>query len=348
MGHPPEELRLTHALIGTRYFKERPESVSSAVLRGIAEAVKASKNDEAVALLTNIITPRDGLKLLIDRRFEPMWPQIERWAGDLTAQRDTMVAATQTAFERDPRAKTRVRYADALAAAGRMEEAIGVLRAGLDARAPTEDAYYRGNEVSALANLLNEDGQTEAALKVFDGEIDRAGPPIAGRGNLLANRGMMRAWAGQTRQALLDAEVGERAARTEPSAPSEAALLWYGAIRVCALARGGQIEAARGNIVRVAAARSLNPEAYRRATLCLEDVDAFKNATLLRLAQDDDRAGTMLMLQRPALLRNSPEGRVSEAMVAKVRTDPQVAAALAKYGRDVPANDTPALVDWRQ
>ncbi len=118
------------------------------------------------ALLPKVIDPEDGLAMLIDRRFEPLWPRLEEWANrDLVIQRDVLERSARAAYHLDPGLDTRNRLAAVLVRTGHLTEGVAVLRSAGDGVTPrADDAFYQGIAAVRLSRYIATSGERDPAL----------------------------------------------------------------------------------------------------------------------------------------------------------------------------------------
>lgn len=332
---------LIAALAGSRYSSDDPGWASRKARDAIDDRLAAGDRPGAVALLPLILVPRIGLGLLVDRRYEAIWPDIERWAGgDLVAQRDAYVAAARAAFEVDPSLVLRGNYADALVAAGRGDEARSLLAEAVadpglwDER--RDDIVMTAIRLSAM---IESEGDADAALAVL--RRMKAATPAArypAGANITPNEARLLIGAGRHAEALalLDAEL------LAADVDDQAVLDFYRALRLCAL-RGLGREA---EATAIAAELGSSIAAQRLAGSCGAGT-ANDNAQWIQSVQAPDTRSSALVAWLEAE-RSTPAGAFvdSEWTVAPRASDPVTRDLFERFGRRLPPSFDGALDGW--
>ena len=322
------------ALSGTEYGKDDPLWTSNHARRTIDGLLAKGDREGAVRMLPLILAPRIGLELLVDRRYEAIWPDIERWAGgDLRAQRDAYVTAAKAAFELDPSLDLRRNYADALAAAGRPEEARALLRAALEDRAQWDkDRHEIAMIAIRLATMLAGEGRTDEALAVLRA-MKAAAPPaqFPFTRNVVAAEAQFLTDAGRHAEAL--ALLDREAPQPDPANASHA---FIPAMRLCALRGLGHDEEARQVAAALQRDFAMNLPAQRFAASCGAGAEARRRLWLESLDAPESRSG--------ALLAWLEAERARDPVLAG---DPQTRATFERYGRRLPRSFDDALAGWR-
>ena len=156
--------RLTDALVSTGWARDNPGVFSAMAAAVLRHRVREGNGPAALALIPTILAPDTGVGMLIDRRFESIWPQVEAWAGaDLSLQRKALLEGARAIYETSPSADRLLAYVDALRKTGHRGEAIRVLEAQRNLTLRGADAFYRNRAVTVLGRLLAAEGRrTEA------------------------------------------------------------------------------------------------------------------------------------------------------------------------------------------
>lgn len=314
------------------------DALRLAVIAGLA---KRGRLDEAQPVIAALVNPVSLVRLAIDRRYQPLWPGLEARLGPGADLADAMfIAAAEAVLAKAPQSIiARAGVAEALNIASKEPEALARI-ADIGA---TPDALARMGErelwaISLKANLLADAGRTDAALAALDAV---AALPAASHPNTAAFR-------------IIAADMAEEAGRHDEALRRVAAidakgLNPYGvqalaSIRVCALARAGRTAEA------AAAAASLPPgwtadgnnRAVQAALACAGNLNAAAAVLIRRLEVDDSRDDALFELQ-PFLIadRAAAPDRATKAALRALKARPDVKAAFARLGRDLPAAVSP-------
>lgn len=264
--------QLVAVLADTGFARSDAAAFSTYTLGAVGHHVETGELDQARALLPSIIAPADGVTLLIDRRYAPIWPAVEAWAGgDLSAQRAALIASARAAFTLDPAPAARLHYADALAATGSRAEAIGLVGDWLDTLAePGEDAYYRAMAASKLGRWLSESGRADVAVARMRAELQKLPKDEPARGNIVPNLAniMLLAHDAAGALALLDRETP---AAKDMESPSTVGI--FVTLRACALEGLGRHEQAVALLRRVQSDYASVDRAVADALACVGTPD---------------------------------------------------------------------------
>lgn len=312
------------------------EGLKLAVIEGLASR---GRLDEAAPVIAALINPVSLVRLAIDRRYQSLWPALEARLGPGADVADAAyVAAAEQQLAKAPDSPiARVGLAEALNIASREPEALArIADLGGTAQAlaalPTRALWG----MSLKANLLADAGRVDDALAALDGV---AALPDNGRGVVLAMRVLAADVAGETGR--YDAALARADAIRDLSDYGAQALA---AVRICALARSGRRAdaAAAAQALPNGWAKEANNRAVQNALACLGRLDAAAAVLIGRLAADDSRSDALFDLQ-PFLLADRPgaPGRASRADMRLLKARPDVKAAFAKWGRDLPAAVSP-------
>ncbi|OSZ71959.1 hypothetical protein CAP39_00800 [Sphingomonas sp. IBVSS1] len=314
------------------------DALRLAVIAGLA---KRGRLDEAQPIIAALVNPVSIVRLAIDRRFQSLWPALEARLGPGADLADAMfIAAAEKILARAPDSIiARAGVAEALNIASKEPEALARI-ADIGA---TPEALARMTDrelwaVSLKANLLADAGRTDEALKSLDAA---AALPAETHPNVAAFR-------------IIAADMAEEAGRHDEALKRVAAIDSKGlnpfgvhalaSIRVCALARAGRMAEA------TTAAASLptgwtsdgNNRALQAALACIGKLDAAATLLIKRLESEDSRDDVLFELQ-PFLITDRPNApdRATKAALRTLKARPDVKAAFAKWGRDLPAAISP-------
>jgi hypothetical protein len=336
---------LITALSAAGFGRDDPAWTSVQARDALDALLAAGERERAAALLPLILVPRIGLELLIDRRYEALWPDIEGWAGGtLTAQRDAYVTATKAAFETDPSLASRRNYAGALSAAGRNAEARELLAAALlDQKYWDDTRYYIIMIAIRLSGMLEADGKVDEALATLR-RIKIVTPLVKyeAASNIMPNEAQMLITAERYAEALKLLE-----SETPPPSKVEnrAALGFYTALQACAL-RGLKRDAeADGMLLALERDAPGNLAAQQIADGCARKPADQKARWKDALNSPSRRSEALLAFLD--MKRQSPRPRDTFIKAPPV-TDTETETLFNRLGRTLPASFDAALDGWTE
>lgn len=306
------------------------------VIQGLA---KRERLPEAEPLVAGLINTTSLIRLAIDRRYQPLWPVLEKRLGPGADLADkAYVEAAKARFDASPDSRmARLGYAEALNIASREPEALKIADVAQTTEAMSGFADRELWLVNLAALLLADQGQFDAALARM--AALNALPP-AGRPSL----------AGTTvNEALLAESIDRPDATLAAVARAWAAGIindygsaYLATAATCALAQQGKAADAAAAAAPLIAKPDLNEEAYLPAMLCLgRQNDAA--ASVIRRLGDEAKRTDMLFALQPFLIADHPKLREKRerAAMRALKARPDVKAAFAKAGRDLPAAVSP-------
>jgi hypothetical protein len=314
-------------------------------LRLITGLVRRGRLDDARPILDQVLNPVVLVRLGIDRRFQALWPAIEARLGPGADIADAgYVGAAKARFDKAllDRAPTslvaRLGYAEALNIASREAEAMGVADV---ARTPAELAALSDREiwlVNLHAVLLGDAGRIDAAMARY---AALNATPIAPHPALIGtiiNEALFAESVDRPRDALAAIDR----AMAQGRFTNDFGNLYLAQVRSCALGQLGDKAAAATAAAPLIAKPTENDDAYLAAMLCLGRIDDAAAAVLRRLASDEDRTEMLFELQ-PFLINDKTKLRDARARAGMraLKARPDVKAAYAKAGRDLPAAVAP-------
>ncbi len=309
-------------------------------LRLMTGLAKRDRIDDVKPILAQVLSPVVLVRLGIDRRFQSLWPAIEKRLGPgADTANAAYVAAAKARFDAEPKSLiARLGYAEALNIAAREPEAMAVADV---AKTPAELAALDDREiwiVNLHAALLGDAGQIDAALARYHALNST---PIEGRPGLIGtiiNEALFAAGADRPREALAAADAAE--ARSQYT--NDFGKLYIAQVRACALEQLGRKPEALAAAAPVIAKPADNDDAYLGTMICLGRMDDAAKAIIRRLASPDDRAEMLFDLQ-PFLIQDLPKVREARTRAAlrQLKARPDVKAAFLKAGRDLPAAVAP-------
>ena len=294
--------------------------------------------DGARAALRDETKPAEVLRVLIDRRFEPLWDELETATGGPRGAVEREIAAVVERRAAEPRSLDPVvRQLAALRAAGRAAEAVAVGESVLPQLPGADPAFddlgaqtpwFLDRFAFALADVgrMNE---AHATLTAAGGQGERWGAYVVDNVSQMLSGGWLLAMDAKPQEALEHAaEAYQRSYNT----------FGYMVTVVCARA---QLDAAAGDQVAMQRTlrelrrnRSNYPAAYQISLHCVGRTDEARELMIWRLETERHRLDALQELQDFAAPRYVPpfEQRVDEVRRA-VRDDPEVRALVERYGR---------------
>jgi hypothetical protein len=305
--------------------------------------IEAGDADGARAALATVWRAGDVVDVLIDRRFEPLWAEIEAaGSADLGAALERARAEARDLAAEEPRSLEPVLYElGALRQAGRAAEAVALGRTVrprlVDAVAPAYDdiPLYEDAILNALAFALvdlGEMSEAHGALRQAEGD-DR--PLMGGRVRAASgsptqaiNAAVLLLWDGRFR------EAARRVSGIRREQLTDAGLRSLLAVRACAAAQLGNEAEVAARLAELETDREANLEALHLALLCADRQDALAALTIWRLETEQHRLPALRTLQVYAPPPRTPSFKATlDARLAALRARPDVAAAAERVGR---------------
>lgn len=309
-------------------------------LRLITGLVKRGRLDDARPIVDQVVNPVILVRMGIDRRFQPLWPAIEKRLGPGADIADAAyVAAAKARFDKTPKSLiARLGYAEALNVASREPEAMAVADV---AKTPEALAALSDREiwlVNLHALLLGDAGKIDAAMARF-GALNAT--PVERHPALIGTI---------INEALFAESVNLPKAAMAAVARAEAlggtvngfGQLYLAQVRACAFQQLGQKAEAMAALAPLIAKPAENEDAYLAAMICVGRMDAAAAAVIRRLGSEEDRTEMLFSLQ-PFLIaeRDKVRDARQRAGMRALKARPDVKAAYVKAGRDLPAAVAP-------
>lgn len=341
--------QLVEALVAANYGSDDPEAFSSLVVAEARRRASNGKPQDAVQLLPSILDPAEGVGLLIDRRFEPIWPDIERWAGPAFAtQRSAYVEATQARFATSSTPEALRPYAEALDSTGRRTEAIALLRSWMTAPARDEDDRWEMAMATVrLGRLLVDDGQRKEAIALMRAALEKPNGDVKANANIMPNYVTHLLLAQDYRGALaaLDKYTPKPAELEAPAASG-----YFVALRACALAGDARAADALLAMRQVRTTYAVNKAAGRIATACTGTLAEQVSEWTMRV-DDPETRGEALAAFATARQRADaglPFDTIAATAMRRVIDDPGAQKTYLRHARAVPASYRLALVGFNE
>ncbi len=288
----------------------------------------------AVGLLRYIDDPSTVEDMLVQRRYERLWPALAAQAGPaLSKSRDSSVRAAEAARAEDP--DNSERLSDLVSAyrdARRLDAALvlkGVLPA--DAASMTKVDENTGWAINDLALALYDAGRGDEGDALFHA-LNSAVPANSWRVSMFINRVEKLVQNGKFAAALPLIAVAEK----EPRNAFADQLLRR--LRYCATMKVGQTEAAARLRPAMLEHTKDAPGATIEGLLCAGETDEAEKIALSQIDDESFQSDFVRNLQKEPLT-------ASDASVwggwSALRSRPAIAAAFHRLGRDLPAEYLP-------
>ncbi len=326
--------KLSQALVRKGWYRDDPRAFSFMAKDALLAELEAGNRDGALAILPQITAPFTGAALLIDRRYEAIWPAVEAWAGDnMRAQRDATVRSARAAYDAEGSAGKRLNYLVALSTTGQRDQAIEGYAAWLAQPAGADESHERSLAVMRLGNDLAFVGREDEAIAVMTkalNELDRDGQlnvaPNLAVDLILANRGS-EALALLTRYSPSDADLEAPAANG-----------YFYALRACALQSMGRTSEARQLEAQVLTAYANNARAVAILTSCMWEDVQLVDYFIGRLADPQERETTILGIASAQYrqVNGIPSRSIGEKAYDRVFARPELQRAYRTYARPMP------------
>lgn len=265
--------------------------------KSILGLLERGRKGEAEKILSSMVRSSTLLSMMIDRRFQELWPQIENKTGpDLAQQFATELSALEAAHRQQPNSYYILTdYMTALRVAGRPKDAAAAADAvlpGMNVIAKTgEPAFWAVNEqMYALA----ESGRLDDADKLMATLLKLDIQEHADLVSMAINRGEVLLMFNRPEAALQAAAWVEK---NSQGAISEYGRMWILSNKSCALQALGKRDEAEAMLKTMAAHKSDNPSAYLLTLLYHDRLDEAEKVVLESLADEDERITMLTTLQ---------------------------------------------------
>lgn len=290
----------------------------------------------ARALVPRLLAPGDSYTLLTLREAEPIWPDIERWAGPMLGKQWVVyLREARARWTASKSADTTLDYAAALSSADHYRSLVRDLLPLFD----TPDAETDSDlmfVVTPLAGALARQGRMAEVEKLFA----RAQKvwPLDGQPNALniaSNRAIFLMHAGRTSDGVKQMDEALQTATRWGSQINADALLSMHWNRACALAMAGRAKEGAASIAIVLGEDRPGRKAQLR--LCMDDLAGARRELLTALKDPDTRDAIVGFIQPSE--KPIAGSRYSELLHSRreaLRSDPELIAAVAAYGRRLP------------
>jgi tetratricopeptide (TPR) repeat protein len=310
-----------------------PGRVDWIVADAILGLIERDRVEEAPALVPRLIAASTLIEMMVDRRYQPLWPTLEakvgrRFEAALAAER----AAIEAAWRHDPDNIERVTdYANSLHAAGRPLDAVNVGAAFVADMARIEQQGEHGFWlVNAHAQALAGAGKVDEADALFRKLVALG----------LEKHPYLISMAINHSSLLLDQlrdapalEAADKIDALAPGAMSDYGQMWVWKTQTCASAALGQTERSRTALAKMQAMQDKNVAATMLALLCTDQLDAAEQLLIMRLADPDKRSAMLTALQDFEPAPADPFTGAMRAKLLALRARPTVRKAIEAHGR---------------
>lgn len=342
---------LIEALTGTACAGEDPAFYSGLMRDVIARRLARGEGEKARASLPAVIDPDDLLKMLVDRRYAPLWVDLgQMTSGTLEPQRVAFVHKVRQNYLAAPSLASATQLAYALNVTGARAEAIAVLAKALaDPALAVPGRFEDSTAATRLADMRNEAGETREAVVTapFRALLAKGSPQTdPGLWNVIPNLALTLINYGKPGEALavLDRYVPDPKGLDSPAAHG-----YFLALRGCARAKNGDAggQALLDQVVRDFAG---NGGAVKIAVTCGNDRKALRETILAQMEDEQARSGLLLDMLQIKLFGSNGRAVVSAESQAltSLLADPVVAARFDALARDPGPGYRAALSRWRK
>lgn len=303
----------------------------------VRAAIESGNLDDARARAAGIVDRYALRQMLTLAAYRPLWPMLEAQVGpgmassnalalkDAQAQADALGIAEQS----DAAADAQARLMMALWNSGQRAQALDVGAQAFASPAALADADERGGWlIDSHAQLLAADGRIDASIRRYDSLTDLG---IGERPWLISmriNRAMQLLAHGRYSQLLAGLDALEADTRTYGS---PFAMQLVRQLRICGLMGDGRPEEARALLPALVKAEDDAPFAVARTLLCVGETEKAARIVLKALNDPSMVEAAVANLQ-PLTRADDPR----EITLRPLLDRPEVAAAYARVGRDLP------------
>lgn len=329
--------RLSERLLEVGWVGERVGTRSLLAAAAVEGLAASGETQRARQLITQIVVPRQARKLLIDKRYEALWPDIQRWAGDkLEKIWPLYLRQVRARWETQRSDVAALEYFEALSTAAHdatiLWEIAPLLSGPIDAKKNPQFVFL----VSQVARVLARQGRWTEVDALFE-RADKAWPlgSDANALNISANRARYLAYAGRMPEALrlMDATLADATKRG--GEVNRDALAGMHVARACMLSELGRVGEAASSFELVQ--KQGTPMQVAAVNLCFDRQDA-AIAVLLRGLDRPEWRGSILLFAQPEDEEAIPTefARKERGRDDRLRSDPRLLERIQQYGRVLP------------
>jgi hypothetical protein len=301
--------------------------------------VKRSDFRGAAELLQYVNEPEAYEKMLIQKRYAPLWPRLEELAGPhLVKVRESSLRSIKLEYDQAPNDHQKLQlYINALRHAGRLDEAV-VLRSALPATAAAMASADEpmGWAINNVALALHESGRADDADRLFAMLNDAPMAEEYWRVSMKINRLELLVRDGKFDKAL---PLLEPTARTKGSPYADQLVR---RLRYCILSSIGQKEQAAKYLPDMLQHAVDAPAPTIDGLLCAGDLDQAEKVAFDALKGEKKEAfeeDFVAQLQMQPLTSDDPS--VWQRRWQELRSRPAIKREFDRLGRDMPAEYLP-------
>lgn len=331
-------LALSERLLEIGWNKGSYRTISSMAMNLLEARIDSGNVAGAAALVPKILSPWSFAQLMTRKKFEPLRPAVEAWAGPrIEKQWPIFLEQARAEWEASNDLEAGNSYAAALASAGHDRTLIATFMPLF--QRPIDAQQFQLIFIAApLASALARSGRWDEALGLFDTAL-AAWPEgeSANALNLTGNRGRLLFFKGDFTAALarLDKSIADAAKwGGEVNSGAVAAMHLY---RACALEQLGRRDEAVTSSAIVASQKAARPASFVYLQLCRGD-QGFARAALLQALEDPETRDQVIDWVQPSdhVSYDSPFARTMAERERQLKADETLVAAVRKYGRILP------------
>lgn len=299
--------------------------------------VKSDRLTNIPRFLEKISDPSSLLSLMIDRRYEVIWPDVEKRAGaDLRLALDREIENRKKAYEEDEEDAERLAaYVEALRDGGKMEQAAAAAKPFVDDWGTVEaigtDAFW---VVDSYARALSDLGQYDQSIDIMKKLTALPIEDFPDTINMRINLAVLLQQVGRYEEALayaqeLNAEVAEDYA-------SDFGRMFIRSVQACSHYMLGQADNGDAILDAMAENPRKNIHAYASTLLCADRPSETADLMIEHLADNAYREMALTkFLQAKEAPHTPPFERIMMNRLRKALALPKAQEAFAKNGRRV-------------
>ena len=328
-------LNMSAALVNINYQLDPPSALGEKILPiGIQGLVEQGKIDDARTHLPQLTAPDALLALMADKRYQALWPDLEKQAGrDLGSGVDTAATSAKAQYEADqtnlPALSTYLLSARLAGAPDAVLAETKKVISDQDFVATYADGAYR--LISDYSTALNRTGHQQEALQAID-RLSGIGP--------IQSPTILPYWLDQAKIMLEDGHVTD-ALSVLNKVDTTTKYRWtaydqmrLSSLRACAFNELGRPQDAAQDWESMRLASNMNPDAYLYALTCADRQDDLAQALVDGLDNPATRAGTLMRFQ--SYKSDTPlsglRAKLHERLM-QAEARPEVQAKVKEYGR---------------
>ncbi len=300
-----------------------------------------AQNGAAAArpLISAIASPKDLLGLYVDRRYEAVWPDISRWAGDdFHRVQDLYLGELRREWQSSHGMDAATNYARALTALEADDATIELFLPEL-ADAKIKPYIFEMEFLApVVARAMTETGRAPEGAALLS-RVNRAMPTEATAlklnlsGNLVRQSYLVQDWGAVARGAADWIKI----AQAQGVAVNEEPVRLVMALKICAMEHLGRTSEAAAPRAAIVAAQHFQDDPAMTVFICEDDLASARRLVIAKLDDPDTRTSALLSLQ-PELpsKHRTPQSIVGRRFMDRLRSDPAIRTAANKVGRILP------------